>query len=162
MKSGRRGQLQKKVPSEQTHISTLTSLSRGQEGSSSSLTISSLGSHLRVTVLTPTGPAWRCSLIQFRWTSCLKYIEDEEGRQCARLRRTISSWNSHVDKSLERVKRHICTMQWSSDTWANASQGDPRTGTSLVLPLISSIDVRGRNYYLQYDTISWWLMFSGS
>ena len=162
MKSGMKGQLQTKVPSEHTHISTLSSLSRGQEGSSFFLTINSLASHLRVTVLTPTGLAWRCFLIQFQWTSCLKYIEGEEGRQCTGITRTISSWNSHVDKSLERMKRHISTMQWSTDTWANASQSNPRTGTSTALPLISSMDVRGSNYYLQYDTISWWLTFSCS
>lgn len=155
MKSGMKGQLQSKVPSEHIHNSTLSSLSRGQERSSFSVTISSLASHLGVMVLTPTGLAWRCFLIQFWWTSCLKYIEDEEGRQCTGLTRKISSWNSHVDKSLERMKRHISTTQQSTDTWANASQGNPRTGTSMALLLISSVDVRGSNYYLQYDTISW-------
>lgn len=74
MKNSMEGKVQSKVPGEHTYIPTLNSVSRGQEGSSFSLTMSFLSPPLRVTALTPSRSAWRSSLIQ-PWITVDKTVE---------------------------------------------------------------------------------------
>lgn len=76
MKNSMEGKVQSKVPGEHTRISTLSSVSRGQEGSSFSLTMSFLSPPLRVTALTPSRSVWRCSLIQSQLTRWLKFTPE--------------------------------------------------------------------------------------